>query len=148
MSAEREKLHTAVLVAPASERRKYRKQRREAASRLLAEQRRTEREAAKAKAAAEQAERRATTYLPKAGEPGPAMLRSPGRFRLPRHQDTSAVLAAQYPFLAEGGLGSQGVFVGQDMYSGGSFMFDPTPDNGQKVMKTMQQINADYWASK
>lgn len=125
MSAEREKLHTAVLVAPASERRKYRKQRREAASRLLAEQRRTERDAAKAKAAAELAERRATTYLPKAGEPGPAMLRSPGRFRLPRHQDTSAVLAAQYPFLAEGGLGSQGVFVGQDMYSGGSFVFDP-----------------------
>ena len=53
------------------------------------------------------------------------MLRTPGRFRLPRHQDTSAVLSAQYPFLAEGGLGSQGVFVGQDMYSGGSFVYDP-----------------------
>lgn len=35
------------------------------------------------------------------------------------------MLAAQYPFLAEGGLGSQGVFVGQDMYSGGSFVYDP-----------------------
>ncbi|WP_392426056.1 VirB4 family type IV secretion system protein [Barrientosiimonas humi] len=120
-----EKLHTAVLVAPASERRRLRKARREAAARLQAEQRHAEAEAAKAKAAAERAERRATVYLPKAGEPGPAMLRTPGRFRLPRHQDTSAVLAGQYPFLAEGGFGSEGVFVGADMYSGGSFVFDP-----------------------
>ena len=125
MSAEREKLHAAVLVEPASERRKYRKQRREAAARLIAERRRTERDVAKAKAAAEQAERRSVTYLPKAGEAGPTALRSPGGLRFPRHQDTSAVLAAQYPFLAEGGLGSQGVFVGQDMYSGGSFVYDP-----------------------
>ncbi|WP_431878414.1 VirB4 family type IV secretion system protein [Amycolatopsis sacchari] len=120
-----EKLHTAVLVAPASERRRLRKARREAAARLQAEQRHAEAEAAKAKVAVERAERRATIYLPKAGEPGPAALRTPGRFRLPRHQDTSAVLAGQYPFLAEGGLGSEGVFVGADMYSGGSFVFDP-----------------------
>ena len=31
----------------------------------------------------------------------------------------SATLAGAYPFLAEGGLGSAGVFVGQDLYSGG-----------------------------
>jgi len=30
----------------------------------------------------------------------------------------------------------------------GSFMLNPTPDNGEKVMKQMQAINADYWASK
>jgi type IV secretory pathway VirB4 component len=35
------------------------------------------------------------------------------------------VLAGQYPFLAEGGLGARGVFVGADMYSGGSFVYDP-----------------------
>ena len=120
-----ERLHTAVLVTPAAERRRLRKARREAAAHLIAEQRRAEVEAAKAKAAAERAAQRATTYLPKAGEPGPAMLRTPGRFRLPRHQDTSAVLSGQYPFLAEGGLGSEGVFVGADLYSGGSFVFDP-----------------------
>lgn len=40
-------------------------------------------------------------------------------------QDTSAALAGAYPFLAEGGLGSDGVFVGQDLYSGGSFVYDP-----------------------
>ena len=120
-----EKLHTAVLVAPASERRRLRKQRRQAAARLVAEQRQTEKERARAKAEAERAERRATVYLPPAGELGPAMLRSPGRFRLPRHQDTSAVLAGQYPFLAEAGLGSAGMFIGQDLYSGSSFVYDP-----------------------
>src|SRR3546814_16486239 len=39
--------------------------------------------------------------------------------------DTSATLAGAYPFLAEGGLGSDGVFVGQDLYSGSSFVYDP-----------------------
>lgn len=126
MSArETERLHTSVLVAPAAERRRLRKQRREAAARLQAEQRRTEQAAAKAKAEAERAERRATRYLPAAGEPGPAALRTPGRFHLPRHQDTSATLAGAYPFVAEGGLGADGVFVGQDLYSGGSFVYDP-----------------------
>ena len=42
---------------------------------------------------AEQAEQHATVYLPAAGEAGPAALRTPGRFRLPKHQDTSATLA-------------------------------------------------------
>ena len=122
---ESERLHTSVLIAPRKERRKARKQRRMAATRLEATQRRAEKDAARAKAEAELAERRATRYLPAAGEPGQAALRTPGRFRLPRHQDTSATLAAAYPFVAEGGLGSEGVFVGQDLYSGGSFVYDP-----------------------
>ncbi|MEK0245320.1 ATP-binding protein [Bifidobacterium mongoliense] len=120
-----EKLHTTVLVSPAREKRRLRKQRRQAAANLQAQQRRAEQDAANARREAERAERNATRYLPKAGEPGPAALRSPGRFRLPRHQDTSAVLAGQYPFLAEGGLGADGVFVGADLYSGGSFVYDP-----------------------
>jgi len=122
---EAERLHTAVLVAPSKERRRLRAQRRRAAARLVAEQRQREMAEAKAKKTAERAERKATRYLPSVGEPGPAALRSPGRFRLPRHQDTSAMLAGAYPFLAEGGLGSQGVFIGQDLYSGGSFVYDP-----------------------
>jgi len=122
---ESERLHTSVLVAPRKERRKARKQRRMAATRLEATQRRAEKDAARAKAEAERAERRATRYLPAAGEPGQEALRTPGRFRLPHHQDTSATLAGAYPFVAEGGLGSEGVFVGQDLYSGGSFVYDP-----------------------
>ena len=62
--------------------------------------------AAKAKADEERAERRATVYLPKAGEPGAARLRNSGRFHLTRHQDTSATLAGAYPFVvAQGGRG-------------------------------------------
>jgi hypothetical protein len=125
VSGDREKLHSAVLVAPAKERRRLRKQRRQAAAELVAEQRQKERTQARERKAAERAERRATRYLPAAGESGPATLRTPGRFRLPRHQDTSAMLSGAYPFLAEGGLGSQGVFIGQDLYSGGSFVYDP-----------------------
>ncbi|BEH01856.1 ATP-binding protein [Brooklawnia propionicigenes] len=124
-SGDGEKLHASVLVAPARERRRYRKQRREAAARLHREQQQRKMAEAKARAEAEKAEQRARQYLPAAGEPGPAMLRTPGRFHLPRHQDTSATLAGGYPFVAEGGLGSSGVFVGQDLYSGGSFVYDP-----------------------
>lgn len=120
-----ELLHTAVLIAPAQERRKYRRARRHAVAHLTEDRRRAERQEAAARAAAVRAERHATVYLPAAGEPGPAALRTPGRLRLPRHQDTSATLAGQYPFLAEGGLGSRGVFIGQDLYSGGSFVYDP-----------------------
>lgn len=122
---EEGRLYTAVLVGPQGERRKHRKARRKAATRIETTARDTRTADAKAKWHAEQAEKRATTYLPAAGEPGPRALRTPGRLQLPKHQDTSATLAGQYPFLAEGGLGSAGVFVGQDLYSGGSFVYDP-----------------------
>ncbi|MDN5747244.1 MAG: ATP-binding protein [Pseudonocardia sp.] len=122
---EKERLHTSVLLAPSTERRRLRKQRRQAAARITADQRKAEQRAAKQKLAAERDERRSTELLPAAGEPGPAALRMPGRIRLPKHQDTSATLAGQYPFLAEGGLGSDGVFIGQDLYSGASFVYDP-----------------------
>ena len=122
---EEGRLHTSVLVGPNGERRKHRKARRQAAAQVEADARQTRKAEAKARWEAEQAETRNTVYLPAAGEPGPAALRTPGRFRLPRHQDTSATLAGQYPFLAEAGLGSSGVFIGQDLYSGGSFVFDP-----------------------
>ncbi len=62
---------------------------------------------------------------PRAGEPGPGALRSWRRFRVPPPAATSAVLAGAYPFLAEGGLGAQGLLVGTDLYSGGAFVFDP-----------------------
>ena len=122
---EEGRLHTSVLVGPNGERRKHRKARRQAAAQVEADVRQARKAEAKARWEAEQDEKRNTVYLPAAGEPGPAALRTPGRFRLPRHQDTSATLAGQYPFLAEAGLGSSGVFIGQDLYSGGSFVFDP-----------------------
>lgn len=119
------RLHSAVLVSPRRERRGDRRARNAAAKSLLAEDRDVRKSDAKAKSDELAAERRAILVLPKTGEPGPAALRTPGRLRLPRHQDTSATLAGAYPFLAEGGLGNDGVFVGQDLYSGSSFVYDP-----------------------
>lgn len=82
--------HTAVLVAPSQERRGLRRQRRRAEARLHAEQRKARLAAAKAKAEQERAGWRAAVYLPRVGESGAARLRTPGRFRLTRHQDTFA----------------------------------------------------------
>jgi hypothetical protein len=71
------------------------------------------------------AEHRTAGFLPKAGEPGPAALRCWLPFRPRPHRATTAVLAFAYPFLAEAGLGSAGVLIGRDTYSGGSFVYDP-----------------------
>lgn len=120
-----ERLHATTLINPRGEQRRRRRDRQRAATRLEADARRASSRDAKELWAAERAEARAAAYLPAAGEPGPAALRTPGRLRLPKHQDTSATLAGHYPFLAEAGLGPAGVFVGQDLYSGGSFVYDP-----------------------
>ncbi len=120
-----ERLHTSVLIGPEGELRRHRKARAQAAARIQSEARAKAAAQARAEAAAARETRRTTRYLPRAGEDGPAALRTPGRFRLPRHQDTSATLSGHYPFLAEGGLGSTGTFIGQDLYSGGSFVYDP-----------------------
>jgi hypothetical protein len=122
---DEDRLHSSVLVAPDRERRRDRKLRRRTAELLLTQDRQSRKATSRAKADELAAERKATAVLPRSGESGPATLRTPGRLRLPRHQDTSATLAGAYPFLAEGGLGSDGVFVGQDLYSGSSFVYDP-----------------------
>jgi hypothetical protein len=70
-------------------------------------------------------ERRSAHYLPPGGEAGPEALRSYRRFRVPPHRATSEVLGAAYPFLAEAGLGAEGLFIGQDAWSGSSFCYDP-----------------------
>lgn len=63
------------------------------------------------------------TY-PASGRPGPASARG-GRLRLPKHRMTTAVAGGAYPFLAEAGLGAEGIFVGRDLHAEGSFCFDP-----------------------
>ena len=120
-----ERLHTAALVSPRDEPRRERRGRRRLAAKIEREAEHAAASERRLRANAERAETRAAGYLPATGEPGPAALRTPGRLKLPKHQDTSATLAGHYPFLAEAGLGSAGVFVGQDLYSGGSFVYDP-----------------------
>lgn len=67
----------------------------------------------------------ALSYLPANGESGPEAGRALRPLRLPAHRATSDIVAGAYPFLAEAGLGSDGVYIGQDAWSGGGFCFDP-----------------------
>ncbi|MCX4529242.1 ATP-binding protein [Streptomyces sp. NBC_01551] len=61
---------------------------------------------------------------PPAGRPGPFSARG-SRLKLPAHRMTTAVASAAYPFLAEGGLGADGIYIGKDLHAEGSFTFDP-----------------------
>ncbi|MCZ4124176.1 VirB4 family type IV secretion system protein [Streptomyces sp. H39-S7] len=61
---------------------------------------------------------------PLGGRPGPASARK-NRLKLPAHSMTTAVAAGAYPFLAEGGLGAEGVYIGRDVHAEASFVFDP-----------------------
>ncbi|TXN29811.1 ATP-binding protein [Lacisediminihabitans profunda] len=118
-------LHASSLVTPAKETRRDRNARTRATEKIRTDAHTLHKAEARERYDAERAEAQATTYLPAGGESGPAALRSYRRLRVPTHQDTSAALAGAYPFLAEGGMGSAGVFVGQDLYSSGSFVYDP-----------------------
>ncbi|MFA7764875.1 VirB4 family type IV secretion system protein [Streptomyces sp. NRRL S-448] len=61
---------------------------------------------------------------PAAGRPGAASARG-SRLRLPAHRMTTAVAAGAYPFLAEGGLGADGIYIGRDVHAEAAFTFDP-----------------------
>lgn len=76
-------------------------------------------------AVAEPGPRGTSNLLPRSGDLGPSALRSWRRLAVQPHAATSAVLASAYPFLAEGGLGSEGVLIGTDLFSASAFVFDP-----------------------
>ncbi|GAA1890471.1 ATP-binding protein [Streptantibioticus ferralitis] len=63
------------------------------------------------------------TY-PASGRPGPASARG-GKLRLPAHRMTTATASGAYPFLAEGGLGAEGIFIGRDVHAEAAFCYDP-----------------------
>ena len=48
------------------------------------------------------------------------------------HRATTAHVQAAYPFVAEGGLGGRGVYIGRDVY-GGSFCYDPWELYGREL---------------
>ncbi|MFD9715808.1 VirB4 family type IV secretion system protein [Streptomyces sp. NPDC059076] len=58
------------------------------------------------------------------GRPGPASARG-NRLRLPAHRMTTATASGAYPFLAEGGLGADGIYIGRDVHAEAAFSFDP-----------------------
>ena len=49
---------------------------------------------------------------------GASALRSYRKLKVQPHRATADVLAGAYPFLAEAGLGTDGVFIGCDSWSG------------------------------
>ncbi len=59
--------------------------------------------------------------------------------RVPAHQVTTRNLGAAYPFIAEAGLGSRGVVVGDDLL-GGSFVFDPFELYAQGVVSNPNMV--------
>ncbi|MFF9778502.1 ATP-binding protein [Streptomyces sp. NPDC013978] len=61
---------------------------------------------------------------PPGGRPGPASARG-NRLKLPAHRMTTATASGAYPFLAEGGLGAEGIYIGRDVHAEASFVFDP-----------------------
>ncbi|MCE4948570.1 ATP-binding protein [Streptomyces albulus] len=63
-------------------------------------------------------------HYPASGRPGPHSARG-HRLKLPAHRMTTAVAAGAYPFLAEGGLGAEGIYIGSDVHAEASFVFDP-----------------------
>ena len=115
----------AALYVPAGASRRQRKDAARSAQRIETDQRRALMDRRRAEVAALSAEAKAAAYLPKPGEAGAAALRSLRPLKVQPHRATSEVLAGAYPFLAEAGLGSQGVLVGHDSWSGAAFCFDP-----------------------
>ena len=62
---------------------------------------------------------------PRTAKPVNDALRSYRGLKVEPHRATSEVVAGAYPFLAESGLGSEGVLIGQDAWSGAGFVYDP-----------------------
>jgi hypothetical protein len=118
------RVHIAAGVTPAGSRREQRAHARGAKRRVREVQRerqRTTKDAARRRLE----DRRSTLYLPEAGEKRPQALRTYSPARAPSTQVTADVAAYAYPFLAEAGLGSRGILVGADAWSGAAFVFDP-----------------------
>ena len=113
--------YATTLFTPARHTRRERRTQSKAARSILHTAARRAKEETRIRAKALADERQSAHYLPAGGQGGPAALRSHKRFRVPPHRATSEVLAGAYPFLAEGGLGSDGTFIGQDAWSGGGF---------------------------
>jgi hypothetical protein len=123
--SNRYRTHATTLFIPARHTRRERRTQSKAARAVVLAARRAARDEKRARAKALADERQGAHYLPAGGEAGAAALRSRKRFRVQAHRATSEVLAGAYPVLAEGGLGGEGTFIGQDAWSGGGFCFDP-----------------------
>jgi len=103
------------------QRRAARKAWRAAAQGLVADEIDREAAAKRAETEARKAEYRSRT--PKEGEKRPWAGRTARPLRVRQHRATTANLSFAYPFLADGGLGSSGIYIGRDSHSGASFCY-------------------------
>ncbi|NED97139.1 ATP-binding protein [Phytoactinopolyspora alkaliphila] len=115
------RVHAGAVITPADADRRTRRATRKSARALVRQHR-----------DAEQAQRRGPSDDEPGSDPAPtdepssaAAGRSWLALRLQAHRATTAALAVVYPFLADGGLGARGIYIGRDLLSGGSFCFDP-----------------------
>ena len=132
----------ASLFTPAGTGRRHRRHHAREARGIEAAQREAWMERRRAEMEAVKAEQRSAGYLPKGGEKGPAALRSYRKLKVQPHRATSDVLAGAYPFLAEAGLGSDGVLIGTDSWSGAAFVYDPWVLYEQGVLTNPNQLLA------
>ncbi|MFT4188527.1 MAG: ATP-binding protein [Aeromicrobium sp.] len=113
------------LVIPVRETRRERAEREAAEgeiAELLAADAREEAE----RVAAEQRElQELRAQVPRLGPAGKAKLRPWWRMRLVPHKATTAKLYTAFPFLADQGLGSEGMLIGRNVFSKEAFSFDP-----------------------
>ena len=128
------------LFSPAEAGRGQRRQRRRQARAIEVDQRKAWTQRRRAELEVTRAERRSAGYLSAGGEKGPAALRSYRRLKVPSHRATSDVLSGAYPFLAEAGLGTEGVLIGSDSWSGGAFVYDPWVLYEQGVLTNPNQL--------
>lgn len=103
------------------DRRDHRRQWKKAADQLVALDVAAATAARQAEIDARKAEYRSRT--PKAGEKRAWAGRTGRRLKLRKHRATTANLSHVYPFLADGGLGASGIYIGRDSYSGASFCY-------------------------
>ena len=113
------------LFTPAGAGRRYRRDQTRQARAIEVDQRGAWMERRRAEIEELKAEQRSAGCLPAGGEKGSAALRSYRKLKVPPHRATSDVLAGAYPYLAEAGLGSDGLLIGTDSWSGAAFVYDP-----------------------
>lgn len=98
-----------------------RREARQRSAAMTSQARRAQREAE----AADRAAQKVPDLLPPHGEPRPWALRMPFAGPLLAHRDNTDTLAAAYPFVADGGLGVPGWYIGDDAFTSAAFEFDP-----------------------
>jgi hypothetical protein len=127
--------HATSLVIPAREKRGDRRARQRREREVTAAVDGARRAASRDRLMAEKQQWREHPFLPRAGESGPAALRTWRPLQVQAHRATSATLAAAYPFLAEAGLGGEGMLIGSDAFSRRAFVFDPWVLYGKRVLQ-------------